>query len=71
MQKSSSSQEGIPLRRRSAAAIYIPPFRMQVEVPRMLLVFITVILGYALMLITMTFVVVRRLFERNSIFHEL
>ncbi|CCG83622.1 putative Ctr copper transporter [Taphrina deformans PYCC 5710] len=33
------------------------PFRLQVEVPRMLLVFVTVILGYSLMLITMTYVV--------------
>lgn len=32
---------------------------MQVEVPRMLLVFVTLVLGYALMLITMTYVVVR------------
>lgn len=36
----------------------VRPFRMQVEVPRMLLVFVTAALGYALMLITMTFVVV-------------
>lgn len=35
------------------------PFRMQVEVPRMLLVFVTVIMGYVLMLIVMTYVVVR------------
>lgn len=34
------------------------PFRMQVEIPRMLITFVTVALGYALMLIVMTYVVV-------------
>lgn len=41
------------------APLRYAPFRMQVEVPRMLLVFVTLVLGYALMLITMTYVVVR------------
>lgn len=58
IRKPSASEEEIPIRRANTSAITSPPFRMQVEIPRTLLVFVTVILGYALMLITMTFVVV-------------
>lgn len=55
----SDSKDQISLRRAGQAAESSAPFRMQVEVPRALLVFVTVILAYALMLITMTYVVVR------------
>lgn len=53
VKKSSSSIE--PAQRCAAQP---PPFLLQVEVPRMLLIFTTVVLGYALMLIAMTYVVV-------------